>query len=67
MLDYLFDHRRMRSVAAHVFAFNDRSVGLLESVGMRRVGTLPDWVFVDGAHHDMHYYAVTVDEWRSAE
>lgn len=63
VLRYLFDHRRMRTVVAHVFAFNEPSIGLLESVGLERVGTLPDWVFVDGRHHDAHVYAATADDW----
>ncbi|MWG33081.1 GNAT family N-acetyltransferase [Halomarina oriensis] len=61
MLRYLFDHRRLRTVAASVFAFNDSSVGALEAAGMHRVGTLPDWEFVDGRVHDTHIYAVTAE------
>ncbi|MCT9097112.1 GNAT family N-acetyltransferase [Haloarchaeobius sp. HME9146] len=63
ILRYLFDHRRMRTVVAYVFGFNEQSIGLLESVGMERVGSLPDWVFVGGEHHDAHVYAASADSW----
>ena len=56
--DYLFRERRCRTLAAHVHAFNDASMGCLESVGFERVGTLPDWVYLDGEHHDTHLYAL---------
>ncbi|MCT9097113.1 GNAT family N-acetyltransferase [Haloarchaeobius sp. HME9146] len=61
--DYAFTERRLRTVMAKVFEFNEASAKVLESVGYERVGTLPDWGFVDGEHHDVNLYAVTADEW----
>ncbi|MCT9097114.1 GNAT family N-acetyltransferase [Haloarchaeobius sp. HME9146] len=63
MVEYAFRERRIRSLMACVFAFNEASAGLLESVGFERTGTWPEWVFVDGEHHDVWLYTVTADEW----
>ncbi|WP_435333155.1 GNAT family N-acetyltransferase [Haloarchaeobius sp. TZWWS8] len=63
MISYLFDERRMETVRAEAFAFNEASNALLRSIGMEHVGTLPNWAFVNGEHHDSNIYAVTASEW----
>lgn len=63
LLAYLFDQRRMQGVVAYVFGFNEASMGLMDSIGMERVGTLPDWIFADGRHWDAHLDATTADSW----
>lgn len=64
-IDFLIDERRMETVRAEAFAFNDASNAMLQSIGMERVGTIPNWAFVDGEHHDSHIYAVTAAQWRN--
>jgi len=63
-VDFLVDERRMETVRAEAFAFNEKSNAMLQSIDMERVGTIPNWAFVDGEHHDSHIYAVTADQWR---
>ncbi|WP_435318730.1 GNAT family N-acetyltransferase [Haloarchaeobius sp. TZWSO28] len=63
LITYLFEERRMETVRAEAFEFNKKSNALLESIGMRHVGTLPNWAFVGGEHHDSNIYAVTADQW----
>lgn len=60
---YGFAERRLRTVKARVFEFNEASQALLASIGYEQVGQLPDWVFVDGEHRDVLLYAVTADQW----
>lgn len=63
LTSYGFAERRLRTVKARVFDSNDASQALLSSIGYDHVGTLPDWVFVDGEHRDVLTYAVTADQW----
>ncbi|WP_435333157.1 GNAT family N-acetyltransferase [Haloarchaeobius sp. TZWWS8] len=67
LLSYLFEERRLEAVRAEAFAFNEKSRGLLESVGMEQVARIPNWVFVDGEHHDTCVYVVTADQWFGRE
>jgi RimJ/RimL family protein N-acetyltransferase len=64
-IDYLFDDRRMETIRAEAFAFNEQSNAMLQSIGMEHVGTIPNWAFVGGEHHDSNIYAVTADQWRA--
>jgi ribosomal-protein-alanine N-acetyltransferase len=64
-IDYLFDERRMQSVRAEAYETNAASNALLQSIGLERVGTIPDGAFVDGEHVDSHIYATTADDWRA--
>ncbi|WP_435358721.1 GNAT family N-acetyltransferase [Haloarchaeobius sp. DFWS5] len=61
--DFAFTQRRLQTVFARVYAFNEASARLLESVGYERCGTLPNWGFVDGEYHDAKLFAATADDW----
>jgi len=65
VLDHAFAERRLHTVVAHVYAFNEGSVALLEALGFERTGRYPDWEYHDGAFHDDLVYAVTRDGWGS--
>lgn len=65
VLDHAFGERRLRTVVAHVYAFNEGSVALLEDLGFERTGRYPDWEYHDGAFHDDLVYATTRDRWES--
>jgi RimJ/RimL family protein N-acetyltransferase len=65
VLGHGFAERRLRTVVAHVYAFNDASVALLESLGFEQTGRYPDWEYHDGEHHDDLVYAITRDAWGS--
>ena len=64
-ITYLFEDRRMETIRAEAFAFNDASNEMLQSIGLEHVGTIPNWAFVGGEHHDSNIYAVTADQWRA--
>ncbi|WP_435333153.1 GNAT family N-acetyltransferase [Haloarchaeobius sp. TZWWS8] len=63
---YAFEERRLRTIYAHVFSFNEASTRLLESVGYEHTGRIPDWGFADGEYHDALIYAATADDWSSS-
>jgi len=61
--DYGFRQRGLHRVSARVFAFNDASRALLESLGFTHEGVHREAVFVDGEYWDTHWYGVLADEW----
>ncbi len=63
---YGFQQRGLHRIAARVFAFNDASQALLESLGYVREGTNREAVFVDGQYWDVYWYSVLESEWRDA-
>lgn len=65
VLDHAFGERRLHTVVAHVYAFNEASVALLEALGFEETGRYPDWEYHDGAFHDDLVYATTRDRWES--
>ena len=69
ILDYAFD-RGAHRIAADCDTRNQRSVGLLERVGMRREGHLRASAWCKGEWTDEYLYAILADEWptsRSAQ
>ncbi|WP_455449831.1 GNAT family N-acetyltransferase [Natrinema thermotolerans] len=67
MVAYAFDQLGLHRIEAHVFAFNEASQRLLESVGFAREGTSRESQFVDGEYHDTHWYGLLEDEWRDRQ
>ena len=65
--NYAFQQRGLHRVSARVFAFNDASQALLESLGFVREGTNREAVFVDGQYWDVYWYSVLESEWDSEE
>ncbi|SDJ83641.1 Protein N-acetyltransferase, RimJ/RimL family [Halovenus aranensis] len=63
LTDYGFRQRGLHRISARVFAFNDASQALLESLGFTHEGRHREAVFVDGEYHDTHWYSVLADEW----
>ncbi|MFC6753412.1 GNAT family N-acetyltransferase [Halorubrum tibetense] len=66
LTNYGFRQRGLHRIAARVFAFNDASQALLESLGYVREGTSREAVFVDGRYWDVHWYGVLESEWGDA-
>ena len=62
---YGFDQLGLHKIEARVFAFNEPSRRLLESVGFTREGVHRDRIFVDGDYRDTYWYGLLEDEWRS--
>jgi len=63
LTNYGFQQRGLHRIAARVFAFNDASQALLESLGYAREGTNREAVFVDGQYWDVYWYSTLESEW----
>jgi ribosomal-protein-alanine N-acetyltransferase len=66
MLRYGFEELRLHRVSAKMLGRNDRSRGLLESVGFTEEGVLRESRYTDGTYHDEVVYALLEDEWRES-
>jgi len=64
VLGYAFTTLGLHRVTAWTATRNDRSIALLERLGMRREGTTLRSFFRDGEWLDEHLYAMLRDEWR---
>ncbi|USZ69124.1 GNAT family N-acetyltransferase [Halorussus salilacus] len=67
VVDYVFREYDTPAIGAHVFAFNDASRALLESLGFDEEGRKRKFMFVDGEHRDMIQYGLLRSEWRGQE
>ena len=65
MIQYAFEDRNLRRVTARPGSFNEASIGLLESLGFEREGTLREAAWFRGEYHDMLFYGLLRDEWDS--
>lgn len=63
-MQYAFDQLRLHKVTARVFAFNEASQRLLETVGFTEEGVQREQVFIDGEYQDTHWYGLLAREWR---
>lgn len=64
IVQYAFDQLRLHKVTARVFAFNEASQRLLETVGFTEEGVQREQVFIDGEYQDTHWYGLLAREWR---
>ncbi|MFC7095960.1 GNAT family N-acetyltransferase [Halobaculum marinum] len=64
-VDYAFRSRAVPAVAAGVYAHNDASRRLLESLGFRDEGRLRSHSFTDGAYRDLVKYSLLREEWEA--
>ncbi|WP_246999402.1 GNAT family N-acetyltransferase [Halosolutus gelatinilyticus] len=55
----------LRRVSAHCGSFNEASTGLLESLGFERKGTLQQATWFRGDYHDLYWYGLLREEWRT--
>jgi ribosomal-protein-alanine N-acetyltransferase len=62
---YAFEDRNMRRVDAAAGSFNQPSMGLLESLGFQREGTLREAAWFKGEYHDIVWYGLLRSEWES--
>lgn len=65
LVRYAFEDRNLRRLTARAGAFNDASVGLLESLGFEREGRLREAAWYRGDHHDMLVYGLLREDWRA--
>jgi RimJ/RimL family protein N-acetyltransferase len=62
MLDYAFTGEGLERVSAEVYAFNERSLRLMERVGFQREGILRQHERHMGARQDMHIFGMLKPE-----
>ena len=65
LLEYAFDDLNKHRVVATTDCLNDRSIALLERVGMRREGHYLQNVWFKGAWGDEYQYAMLRSEWNA--
>jgi RimJ/RimL family protein N-acetyltransferase len=63
LVQYAFEDLNLRRLTARVGAFNDASIGLLESLGFEREGSRREAAFYRGDYYDMHTYGLLREEW----
>jgi len=62
-LAFAFQELNLHRVTATVFAYNDRSIAVLEKLGFQREGTYREFLERDGKRHDMFLYGILRPEW----
>lgn len=63
MLEYGFEQLRLHRIYAQPLARNDRSRGLLDSLGFTEEGVLRESRYIDGGFHDEVMYSLLEREW----
>jgi len=61
---FAFDELNLHRVQATAFAYNERSIALLEKLGFQREGVYREFLQRDGKRHDMLLYGLLEREWR---
>lgn len=67
IVDYAFRTYDAPAVGAGVYASNDASRNLLESLGFVEEGRQRAYMYVDGEHRDRIQYGIRREEWRGGE
>lgn len=66
-LAFAFDELNLHRVTATVFAYNERSIHLVEKAGFQREGAFREFLERDGARHDMLLYGLLRHEWKATQ
>jgi len=66
-LAFAFNELNLHRVTATVFAYNKRSINLVEKAGFRREGAFREFLERDGARHDMLLYGLLRPEWKATQ
>jgi diamine N-acetyltransferase len=53
LCDYAFDYLCLKQLVAHILVENSASLRLFTSCGFTQCGILREWLFVEGAYHDV--------------
>lgn len=64
-LAFAFQELNLHRVTATVFAYNERSIALVEKLGFRREGAFREFLERDGQRYDMLLYGLLRHEWRA--
>lgn len=63
ILKYAFEQLNLLRIESHVYAFNEKSIGLHKKAGFTLEGTRRKTVFKNGQHHDAHIFGLLKKEW----
>lgn len=63
IIAYCFAELDMNRIGAEVWAFNERSRRMLESLGFKREGTVRQYICKNGAFADEYQYGLLREEW----
>jgi ribosomal-protein-alanine N-acetyltransferase len=63
LVEYGFEDLNLRRIEAEAGAFNDASMGLLESLGFEQEGTRREAAFYRGDYYDMVTYGLLREDW----
>jgi RimJ/RimL family protein N-acetyltransferase len=66
-LAFAFEELNLHRVTATVFAYNQRSINLIEKLGFQREGTYREFIHRDGKRHDMPLYGLLRHEWDAGQ
>lgn len=66
MLDYLFSSYSLHQVFTAVFSFNSDSLSVHQHAGFQKVGELPNYRYLDGSYHSLHYFVLEREEFYKA-
>ena len=62
LLRYFFEELRYQKVTVNIYAFNERSIKLHESLGFKHEGRLRRMIYTGGQFHDEIYMGMTREE-----
>jgi RimJ/RimL family protein N-acetyltransferase len=65
-LAFAFDELNLHRVTATVFAYNQRSINLVEKLGFQPEGAYREFLERDGVRYDMLLYGLLRSEWRAS-
>lgn len=67
LLDYGFNELNLFRIQLYVLAYNQVAIGLYESHGFVREGSLRQFLLRDGRRYDLHVYGLLYDDWQKQQ
>jgi RimJ/RimL family protein N-acetyltransferase len=64
ILGYAFHELNLHRLQLTVFSYNERAIGLYESIGFQREGAYREFILRDGKAYDMYLYGLLRSEWK---
>ncbi|MCG8568882.1 MAG: GNAT family N-acetyltransferase [Spirochaetes bacterium] len=64
VIEFCFEELKLNRIGAEIFSFNERSIGLFESLGFQREGIKRSFVWKKGKFEDEYNYSLLLDEWK---
>lgn len=64
VIRYCFEKLNLNRVGVEIYAFNDRSIKLFESLGFVKEGVIRELVYKKGKFHNEYIYGLLKSEWK---